>query len=181
MIYSQSVGISCLLNFSRYSHCRFTLIFRLLHTSYTIAPWITHSIRTVLEYSAWQRKGGKDDHIQHKHLRRGETASSSCENQKIWPCPQNKIWPDQRRTYTRAHPSLPRRVRCQLISRSHSHLPGFSGAAPVLCHGLNEPTLLHPARSHYPVSRSCGQQEPTCENRVLTLCGAFPVIFRQDV
>ncbi len=49
------------------------------------------------------KKGTQDDRIEHKHLCWGETASSCCENQRIWPCPQNKIWPDQ---HTHAHPCI---------------------------------------------------------------------------
>lgn len=111
------------------------------------------------------KKEAQDDHIELKHLCWGETASSSCENQRIWPCPQNKIWPDQHaRTLTcrRLHPEG---LRCQLISQHHSHLPAFSGAAPVLCRGPNEPSLLHPARSHYPIPRHGRQQEPMWESR----------------
>lgn len=101
------MGISCLLHFSLFFHCHFTSISRLLRTSYTIAPWISHSIRAVLEYSVRRRKGE----------RMTTYSTNICATVKL-PAPAvrtrgsghvHKIKSDQIRhthTYARAHPCL---------------------------------------------------------------------------
>lgn len=95
---------SCLLHSSCYFHCLFTSIFRLVQPSQTITPWISHTNNPHgTRIFCMAKKGAQDDLTEHKHLCWGETASSSCENQRIWPCPQYKIWPDQ---HTHTHPCI---------------------------------------------------------------------------